>query len=130
MTEASLKRILLVEDEADIQLVARIALERLGGFELEICSSGEEALERASELAPQLILLDIVLPGLGGLETLAELRKIPSLRTTPVVVLTARVRTDEVAEYEERDVAAVIPKPFDPLLLGDRLRRIWESHRG
>jgi CheY-like chemotaxis protein len=130
MTEASLTRILLIEDEADIQLVARIALERLEGFQLEICSSGEEALERVSQLAPQLILLDIVMPGLSGLETLSELRKIPSFETTPVVVITARARTDEVAEYEEHDVAAVIPKPFDPLLLGDRLRQIWEAHRG
>jgi len=129
MADPILKKILLVEDEADIQLVARLALERLGGFKLDICSSGEEAIERAPSLAPQLILLDIVMPGMSGLETLAELRKLPPLADTPVVVITARARTAEIVEYEQCGVAGVIVKPFDPLKLGQRLREIWEDHR-
>ena len=75
MTE--LNRILYVEDEPDIQAVARISLESVGGFTLRICSSGEEALENAVEFNPQLLLLDVKMPGMDGPTTLTELKKIP-----------------------------------------------------
>lgn len=125
----SLKKILLIEDETDIQLVARIALETIGHFQLEICSSGEEALHVAPRFEPQLILLDIVLPGLDGLKTLERLRELPAVATTPVVVVTARGRTAEVEEYERSGALAVIVKPFDPLTFAARLDVLWTAWR-
>ena len=65
-----LKNILYVEDEADIQAVARLALEAVGGFSVTICSSGAEAVKRAPELRPDLILLDVMMPGMDGGNTL------------------------------------------------------------
>ena len=76
---SELQRILYVEDEADIREVAKLALEMVGGFELAVCASGEEALARAEAFAPQLILLDVMMPGMDGPSTLRELRALPAL---------------------------------------------------
>lgn len=72
-----LMRILYVEDERDIQMVARLALEVLGRFIVEICSSGSGALQRLPEFKPQLILLDVMMPGIDGSTTLKALRNLP-----------------------------------------------------
>ncbi|MDP2107499.1 MAG: response regulator, partial [Rhodocyclaceae bacterium] len=60
---SELKRVFYVEDEPDIQAVAKIALEMVGGFTVKICSSGEEALREVEAFAPDMILLDVMMPG-------------------------------------------------------------------
>ena len=125
-----LTRILYVEDEPDIQMVARLALEALGGFTVEICSSGDEALQRAPGFQPQLILLDVMMPGMNGPSTLGKLRELPQFAATPVVFMTAKVQPDEVAGYKEIGAVDVIPKPFDPMTLSNQVRAIWERCHG
>jgi len=120
-----LRRILLVEDDLDIQIVAGLALRDLSGFDLEVCSSGFEALDKAEAFAPDLILLDVMMPELDGPSTLAELRRKPSLAETPVIFVTAKVQPDEVAEYLRLGALEVILKPFDPLELGKQVREVW-----
>ena len=122
-----LRRILLVEDDPDIQIVARLALTDLAGFELEVCSSGLEALEKAPRFAPDLILLDVMMPDLDGLSTLKELRRRSSVGETPVIFMTAKAQPEEVAEYRRLGALDVIIKPFDPMSLGDEVRRIWNG---
>ncbi len=128
MTE-TLERILYVEDEPDIQQVARMALELAGGFTVEVCSSGPEALERAPGFAPQLFLLDVMMPGMDGPTTLAELRQLPQLAATPVIFMTAKVQPAEVAQYRELGAIDVIAKPFDPMKLADTIREMWARER-
>ncbi|MFQ5631137.1 MAG: response regulator, partial [bacterium] len=70
MASSSLNRILYVEDEPDIQEVANLALVEIGGFEVEICSSGDEATKKAPAFAPDLILLDVMMPVMDGPGTL------------------------------------------------------------
>lgn len=125
MSEA-LKRILYVEDEADIQAVARLALEMVGGFTLEVCSSGKEALEKAPGFAPQLLLLDVMMPGMDGPATLAALRAQPGTAATPAIFMTAKVQPGEVAQYREQGALDVIPKPFDPMTLSSTIEEIWK----
>ena len=128
MTE-TLERRLFVEDEPDIQQVARMALELAGGFTVEVCSSGPEALERAPGFAPQLFLLDVMMPGMDGPTTLAELRQLPQLAATPVIFMTAKVQPAEVAQYRELGAIDVIAKPFDPMKLADTIREMWARER-
>ena len=123
MTE--LKKILYVEDEPDIQMIARVALENVGGFELLVCSSGAEAIEKAAEFNPDLLLLDVMMPEMDGPTTLGELRKISSLADTPVVFLTAKIQPNEVEHLNALNVADVIAKPFDPMSLANHLRELW-----
>lgn len=121
-------RILYVEDEADIREVAEFALED-EGFELMLCSSGEEALQKAGEFNPELIMLDVMMPGLDGPNTLASLRVLPGLKHTPVVFLTAKVQPNELERFKSLGAIDVIAKPFDPMSLADQLREIWNrSH--
>jgi DNA-binding response OmpR family regulator len=127
MTRGPLERILLVEDDPDIQAVARLSLERIGRFTLRICPTGLDALAMAPDFKPQLILLDVQLPEMDGPQTLARLRLLPALADTPVVFLTARSQTDEVLAYRKLGAADVIAKPFDPRKLPAHLRRIWDQ---
>ncbi len=92
----SLSKILYVEDEPDIQAVAKIALESVGGLTTEVCSSGNEALEKVSVFKPDLILLDVMMPNMDGPTTMKAIREIPEFTTTPVVFMTAKVQPQEV----------------------------------
>jgi len=128
MTNATLTRILYVEDEPDIQAVARLALEAVGGFTVEICSSGQEALDKALAFNADLILLDVMMPSMDGPATLGKLRQLAGLAEKPVIFMTAKVQPHEVAEYKALGALDVIAKPFDPMLLSDQIRIIWGRH--
>ncbi|HSH54039.1 MAG TPA: response regulator [Methylotenera sp.] len=119
-----------MEDEPDIQAVARIALEAVGGFQLLVCSSGQEAVAAASAFAPDLILLDVMMPDMDGPSTLVALRTLPEFKATPIVFMTAKVQTSEVARYRQIGAVDVIAKPFDPMTLSDTVRSIWITHNG
>ncbi len=128
MVDKKLKKILFVEDEPDIQTVARIALENVGGYTLRICNTGDEALSAATEFAPDLLLLDVMMPGMDGPTTLAELRKLPGLADTPAVFMTAKVQPQEVKQLRAYGAIGVIAKPFDPMTLADTVLEIWQQH--
>lgn len=125
-----LRRVLVVEDEPDIQTIARLALETVGGLEVTVCGSGEEALTVAPACSPDLILLDMMMPDMNGLATLEALRRIPQLRTTPVVFLTAKLQQHDAARFRAAGAIDIIPKPFDPMLLSDAIQDIWRLAHG
>ena len=127
MAKPSLERIMLVEDEPDIQAIAKVALEMVGGFKIEVCSSGAEALKKAPEFAPDLILLDVMMPVMDGPGTLVALRNLAETATTPVIFMTAKVHPSEVAEYKKLGALDVIAKPFDPMQLSSNVRTIWSA---
>ncbi len=126
MNPHKLERILCVEDEEDIRKIQMISLEILGGFRVLACASGAEAIQEAPAFAPQLILLDVMMPGMDGPTTLKSLRTLSGLEETPVIFVTAKVQPDEVAYYQELGALEVISKPFDPMTLAEQLREIWE----
>ncbi|MBQ0747986.1 MAG: response regulator [Marinobacter sp.] len=127
MPDKSLKRILMIEDEPDIRTVAELALEAIGGFELTACESGQHALEQIDQCEPQLIVLDVMMPGMDGPATLKAIRLLPDYAATPAVFMTAKVQSDEVQSYLAQGAAGVIPKPFDPLTLADQIKDIWNE---
>jgi CheY-like chemotaxis protein len=122
----NLERILYVEDEPDIQAVAKLALEMVGGFQVMICSGGQEALDKVASFAPDLILLDVMMPGMDGPTTLQNLRADPVIAAIPVIFLTAKVQPSEVVRYQALGALSVIAKPFDPMTLAAQVREIWE----
>lgn len=128
MNTKPLKRILMVEDEPDIQAVARIALEMVGGFEVQTCISGPEAIKIAPQFKPDLILLDMMMPGMDGITTLKHLRELPELTKTPVMFMTAKVQKHEVEGYLELGAIAVIAKPFNPMSLAGDIKDLWSLH--
>ena len=124
MTAREIKRILLVEDEPDIQTIAKLALKSIGGFTVHACSSGRDALAAVTAFNPDCVLLDVMMPGMDGPSVLKALRALPACANTPVIFMTARVQPSEVAQYKELGALDVIAKPFDPITLADDIRRI------
>ena len=124
----ALSRILYVDDDPDLRAIAEISLRDLGGFAVALCGGGEEALQVAPKFAPQIILLDVMMPGMDGIETFKRLRMLPQMQDVPIVFASAKVQSHEVLAYQALGAAGVIPKPFDPLMLGEQARRIWQEH--
>jgi two-component system OmpR family response regulator len=121
-----LKKILYVEDEPDIVTIAELALATLGNFEFKSCSSGTEALATIPQFKPDLVLLDVMMPGMDGVATLGALRADPATAQIPIVFMTARSQPAEIARYRSLGALDVITKPFDPLVLADQVRAIWQ----
>jgi CheY-like chemotaxis protein len=90
------------------------------------CGSGAEALSRLEEFAPDLVLLDVMMPGMDGPATLEALRRLPS-GAVPVVFMTARVQAHEILQYREMGAVDVIAKPFDPMTLAETVQTLWRS---
>ena len=121
-------KLLYVEDEADIREIAEFALED-EGFDIVFCASGEEAVEKAVDFQPEVILLDVMMPGMDGPTTLKNLRTIPGLETTPIIFLTAKVQPNEIQDFIALGAIDVIPKPFDPMTLADKIRETLNRTR-
>lgn len=116
-------RIFYVEDDEDIRHVTAMALEG-EGFELTAYESGQLALNDAAYQTPDVLLLDVMMPGMDGPMTLRKLRELPHLAKTPVIFMTAKVNSAEVGLYKAIGAVGVISKPFDPMTLADQIRGI------
>lgn len=119
--------ILYVDDEPDIREVVELSLGLADDLDVRTCDSGERALELMSRERPDLVLLDVMMPGLDGPATLARLKADPLLRSIPVIFMTAKALPQEIERFLSLGAVAVIPKPFDPLQLADQIAAIWEN---
>lgn len=122
---SELQKILHVEDDPDIQAIVAMALQVVGGLTVKTCSSGAEALREAEQFAPDLFLLDVMMPEMDGPSLLKALYQIPGLSKVPAVFLTAKVQAHEVSFYRSIGAMGVIKKPFDPMTLASELNTIW-----
>ncbi len=120
-----MRRVLVVDDSALIRAAARMGLE--GVFEVSVAESGEEGLEQALATRPDLILLDVVMPGIGGPETLAALRATEGTREVPVIFVTAEDGDEDRRRFEALGAAGVISKPFEPARLAAAVDAILEG---
>jgi two-component system, OmpR family, response regulator len=128
---AGLRKILHVEDDEDILQIVQLSLEALGGFDVLQCASGAEAIEKAADFVPDLILIDFMMPGMNGLVTLQELRKIDSLAEVPAIFMSAKNLVIEGDEVLRASVIGSIQKPFDAMGLPEKVLKIWQqSGRG
>lgn len=117
-------KILIVDDEDDIREVAALSLESVAGWEVMTASSGSQALARAAEFQPDAILLDVMMPGMDGPATFRELSKNPATARIPVLLLTAKVQSNDQRRFADLGVKAILFKPFDPLTLSDQIAGI------
>jgi CheY-like chemotaxis protein len=122
-------RILHVDDEPDIREVVEISLGLNPEFEVRSCGSGAEAIAAAAEWSPFIILLDVMMPGMDGPTTLAELRKNPLTAEVPVLFMTARAQPREVEQFVALGAQGVISKPFDPMTLAFLVKSHLQSAR-
>jgi CheY-like chemotaxis protein len=114
-------RILYVDDEPDLREIAQMSLELNPSFEVCCCASGAEALREASRWPPDLVLLDVMMPGMDGPQTFARLRQ-EFGAALPIVFITARAGESDTAQLMALGAQGVIAKPFDPMKLAGQVR--------
>lgn len=120
------RKVLLVDDDEDIRIIGEMALTEVGGLITVLAGSGEQALEIAAAEQPDVIMLDVMMPGMDGPTTFRQLREEPSTASIPVVFVTAKIQRHEVQRYLDLGAIGVIGKPFDPMGLPGELRGIVE----
>src|ERR1700722_13022078 len=115
-------RILHIDDDADIRKIVALSLSLDSTLTLMSCGNGADALAIASEWKPDLILCDLMMPGMDGTTVLARLREFPATAKMRVVFMTARLETHEFRRLISLGAAAVFTKPFDPMTLAEMVR--------
>ena len=123
-----LKHIFYVEDDPDIQQLVKLSLESLRSYELILSSSGMEALAMEDNISPQMVLLDVMMPGMDGVTLYKKLREKPAYQGLPIVFITAKVQKHEVEQYRQLGAAGVIVKPFSPDELVHLIGEFWRRH--
>lgn len=123
------RRVLVVDDEPDIREIAQVSLELVGGWEVTVATNGAEALQRAAEIRPEVILLDVMMPDMDGPTTFRRLQENADTAGIPVIFLTAKVQAADRRHFSDLGVAGVISKPFDPLQLAQEVQGLlgWDA---
>jgi CheY-like chemotaxis protein len=114
------RRVLVIDDSVLVREAAKVALAAASGLEVVVSESGEEGIELAVSASPDAILLDVVMPGMDGLEVLARLRASLATASIPVILLTASSQLD-ASEAERLGARGIIAKPFDVDALADEV---------
>ncbi len=117
-----LKRILCVDDDPDIRFLLKLALGKLGGLQVTLAASGEEALALLPQCEPDLLLLDLMLPKMSGLDILQQARLLPGFEQLQGLIITARVTAPNPEAWQQPGVLGVLAKPFDPMTLADEVK--------
>ncbi|HMX45686.1 MAG TPA: response regulator [Candidatus Obscuribacter sp.] len=117
-------KVLLVDDDTNIRMVAVMGLEDELDWEIQEASSGQEAIQLASTQKPDLILLDMMMPGMDGISTFGKLRELDTAKDTPIIFMTAKVQPEEIESYKILGAQGVIIKPFDPITLAQEIQDI------
>lgn len=120
--------ILHVEDDPDIREIAMMSLELAGNFQVLQCDGGIESLKILETYQPDVFLFDVMMPGMDGLQLLAEVRKQEAFSSTPVIFMTARVQNSERQSLLDAGAIGIISKPFDPIELGNQIVELLKQH--
>lgn len=123
------KKILAVDDEKHIVRLVQVNLER-AGYEVVTANDGKEALQKVQEEKPDLVVLDVMMPYMDGFEVLQNLRRNPSTREIPVIMLTAKAQDADVFKGWQSGVDCYLTKPFNPMELLSFVKRIFDSMDG
>ncbi len=126
--EMTRKTILVVDDEEDILELLRYNLAR-EGFRVETAATGEQALKKAISLLPHLVLLDLMLPGMDGLEVARRLKDDDRTREIPIVMLTAKGEEADIVAGLELGADDYVVKPFSPRILAARIKAVLRRNR-
>ena len=129
MSTRDFQSVLYVDDDADICSIVQATLRLVPGLNVQTADSGERAIDLAHELRPDLVLMDVMMPGLDGPSTLKRMRQSILLADIPVIFLTAKVLPAEISHFLQMGAIGVIVKPFDPLKLYAELFALWHKGR-
>lgn len=120
------RKILLVDDEADFVEMLRVRLED-SGYEVIVAYDGEEGLERAEKEAPELIILDIMLPKISGFDVCRKLKIDENFKNIPIIMLTAKFQANDIKFGMAMGADAYITKPFESQVLVEKMRKLLDK---
>ena len=123
----TISKVLLVDDEPHIRRIGELSLKGVGKWTAVLASNGMDALAIAERENPDLILLDVMMPGMDGPATLQQLRACEATARIPVIFMTAKVQKHEIDKYLAAGAVGVIPKPFDPMALPAQILQILSA---
>jgi CheY-like chemotaxis protein len=118
------KSILLIDDEETIQEVVQVGIEIESGWQVAIASSGAEGIDLAQSQQPDVILLDVMMPEMDGIDTLSQLKSNQKTSAIPVIFLTAKAQAEEKNQFQSLGVVDVITKPFNSMTLASQIAKI------
>jgi len=122
--------VLLIDDNADYKKVVSKALEALTHWRILTGSNGSEALSILRQKLPDVILMDVSMPEMDGLKAIEQIKKDKQFARIPIILVTAKVLENEMAQYAKLGLAGVVSKPFDPLSLHKRVEEIVSDWPG
>jgi len=122
-------KILIIDDEDDVRSIASMSLGMVGQMEVIESSGGEEGIAAARRELPDVILLDMMMPGMDGLATIRLLKSEETTKSIPVIFLTAKAMTSEVETLKQAGALGVITKPFNPMMLARDVYEILAQGR-
>jgi two-component system, OmpR family, alkaline phosphatase synthesis response regulator PhoP len=122
-------KVLIIDDEYDIRAVAELALKAVSGWQVLTAASGQAGLTLAEQENPDVILLDVMMPDMDGIETLQTLQANPNIQNIPVIFLTAKTQATDQRRFMELGVIGIITKPFKVMTLAARVAEIlgWKK---
>jgi CheY-like chemotaxis protein len=119
-----LHKLLVIDDEDDIREVASLSLELTEGWTVKTANGGSAGTALALSMEPDAILLDVMMPDMDGPTTFRALQQQSATKSIPVIFLTAKVQAAEREKLMQLGVRGIIPKPFDPLTLGQQIKDV------
>jgi diguanylate cyclase (GGDEF)-like protein len=122
-----LKTVLYVDDDPDIREIVQMSLTLDDQLNVLTSDGGERALLKMRVEDPDLVVLDVMMPGMDGPTLLKRMRQDPNLAHIPVIFMTAKASAEEAERFRELSAIGVIAKPFDPMALGGQVRALWEA---
>jgi CheY-like chemotaxis protein len=122
--------VLLIDDNAEFKKVVSKALEALTDWHVLTGSNGHEALTILRHKHPDVILMDVSMPNMDGLQAIEKIRQDKKLAHIPIILITAKVLEDEMEHYAGLGLAGVVSKPFDPLVLHKRVEEMLSDWQG
>lgn len=128
MSARALRSLLYVDDDPDIREIVQMSLSLDGEMNVLLSDGGERALTKMRVEQPDLVVLDVMMPGMDGPAIVKRMRGDEELKHIPVVFMTAKANPEEVTRLIDLSAIGVIAKPFDPMALGNQVKALWDAH--
>jgi len=122
-------KVLIIDDEDDVRSIASMSLGMVGQMDVVEASSGGEGIAAAQREQPDVILLDMMMPGMDGLSTIKLLKSNTATSSIPVIFLTAKAMTSEIETLKQAGALGVITKPFNPMMLTRDVQQLLAQGR-
>ncbi len=128
MSDKILNTLLYIDDDENLRALVKMSLEIIGHYTLKLSASGAEALEILKVFSPDLILLDLMMPNMSGIEVLKKITMQKELKKTPIILMTGQSELEPLKLSKELAVIGIISKPFDPIQLSEQVQKFWNEH--